>query len=223
MSAPVFGGIDVLNLGYEVQSSSPGTAPTRATATGSDGDQIASNTHYDKITGTITYIIDVATFAGPWPGQIANTDYIILGVAIDYSPCAAGKRPLVTFTYQNGSAATTPFSYQSVLTLPLYGGVTPANVDVPELLTVTGGSSEIQTANWGLTCQIGEDLDKDGELLALQCYNGEETVSMQFVGTPTSITAVGWDLVATPAPGENTTNTGYGTSSYNYVRGVTRS
>jgi len=233
MSAPVFGALDVLGLGsdWEPQGSTPSNAPTHAEATGSDGDVIAEKAHRNMETGTAQYIYIgaetgfIAALASAWPGKLVDTDTLqITTVAIDYAPCAAGQRPMVTFTYRDGPTddPPTPFWYATDLTLPTY---VAANVDVPTILTVTAGDAEVQTASWQLDCQVGEDLDKDGEYLASQAYKGQEQISLQFVGTPTSITSTGWIQTAGPGvnTGETKVNTGYGTAPYTFVRKVTRS
>ena len=235
MSAPVFGAIDVLGLGasWEPQNASPSNAPTHAEATGPDGDVVAETSHRDKETGTAAYIyigletdfVAALVAAAALPGQLVDSDTLLITqVAIDYAPCAAGQRPMVTFTYQDGptAAPATPFWYTTDVTLPTY---VAANVIVPGFLTPVAGDAEIQTSGWQIACQFGEDLDGDGEYLAGQSYKGQETINMQFVGTPTSFTSTGW--IQTGAPGSNTgeavSNTGYGTSSYSFVRAVTRS
>lgn len=235
MAAPVFGATDVLGLGsdWEPQGNSPTSASTRATAAGANGDVVAEKIHNLTENGTATYIyigaetdfITALVAANALPGQLADTDTLIItGVSVDYSPCASGQRPIATFTYRDGptAAPATPFWYTSALTLPTY---VAANLVVPTLLTVTGGDAECQNCNWSLMCQFGESLDKDGDFLAGDCYGGEETVNLTFVGLPTSITSTGW--LQTSGPGVNTganaTNTGYGTNAYTFVRKVTRS
>jgi len=235
MTAPVFGAADKLALGenWEAQGGSPNNAPTHAEATGPDGDVVAEVGHRNKETGTIGYkyvgaetdFVAALLAAGALPGQLVDSDTLLITqVAIDYAPCAAGERPLVTFTYQDGptAAPATPFWYTTDLTLPTY---VAANVIVPSFLTPVAGDAEIQTSSWQLACQFGEDLDADGEYLAGQSHKGQETVNMQFVGTPTSFTSTGW--IPQGAPGSNTgevdSNTGYGTAPYVFVRKVTRS
>lgn len=235
MSAPVFGAIDDLDLGagWEPQGGDPADNSTRATTNGPDGDIVAENQHNTIEGGSTNYIYTGAETgfaaallaATAQPGRLVDTNTLfILSVGIDYSPCAEGKRPLVTFNWRDGptAAPATPFWYASTIVLPTY---VVANVEIPELLTITGGDAELQSADWSLACLLGDDLDKDGDFLAGQGYQGVEIINMQFVGTPTSITSTGW--IETSAPGSNAgevkENTGYGTSSYSFTRKVTRS
>ena len=231
MTAPVFGAIDDLGLGadWEQQSGSPGTSSTRATAGGSDGDVVASNVHNAITTGSTVYIYVGASTDFPAalladsanPGDILDTDKMVLNVAVDYSPCAGGKRPLVTFQWRaNTVVADTPFWYASALTtsLPTY---TVANVDVPEIHDVTPGDAEVQVSSWEIGCEFGDDLDNAGDFLVGDAFNGQEKTSLQFVGTPTTVTATGWDLVTEPED-EVTVNTDYGTTTYNHEKSVTR-
>ena len=234
MAAPVFGTTDVLALGadWEPQGNSPTSASTRATATGPDGDQVASTTHNEVESGTATYIYIGAETNFPAALAAASADVgdvvdtatlIITGVSVDYSPCASGQRPVATFTYRDGPTAASA-TYVSALgaALPTYVASTPT---VPTILSVTGGDAEVQSSSWSLQAQFGEDLDKDGEFLAGETYNGEETINLQFVGLPTSITSTGYDQ--TSGPGSNTggtaSNTAYTTNSYTFVKGITRS
>lgn len=235
MAAPEFGVSDVLGLGadWEPQGNSPAANTTRATASGSNGDIVAEKGHNSVESGTASYIyigtetemIAALVAALALPGQLADSDTLLItGVSVDYTPCAAGKRPVVTFTYRDGptAAPTTPYWYTSALTLPTY---VAANIAVPTLLTVTAGDAECQICQWSLQAQFGEDLDKDGEYLAGDCYGGEETLNLTFVGLPTSITSTGWIQTAGPGTntGANASNTGYGTNAYTFVRKVTRS
>jgi len=236
MTAPAFGATDVLALGadWEPVSNSPASAGTRVTAGGNDGDVIASNVHNTIESGSAAYIYTGAetSFIAAWaaancrPGELVDTNTLmVLSLALDYSPCAAGKRPLCTFGYRDGptAAPTTPFWYTTALVLPTY---TAANIEVPEsVLTLTLGDAELQNLQWGLGMQFDPSLDKDGDYLAGQGFGAEETLDLTFVGLPTSITSTGWDQ--TSGPGANTglqlSNTGYDQSAYQFVRGVTRS
>ena len=232
MAAPVFGVSDVLALGadWEPQSNSPTLAGTRATAAGNDGDIIAETTHNDVESGTASYIYigaetDFATAlaaASADVGDVVDTaSLLVTGWSIDYSPCAAGKRPVITFTYRDGPTAASA-TYVTAQTCPTYVSATPV---VPTILTTTDGDAECQSSSIALSAQFGEDLDKDGEFLAGETYGAEETINLQYVGVPTSITSTGYQQ--TSGPGTNTgaeaSNTAYGTNSYTFVKGVTRS
>ena len=234
MSAPTFGVIDKLALGsdWEPQNISPASAGTRVKVNGPDGDQVASNVHNTVESGTASYIYVGAEtdFAAAFAADscdvgdlMASNTLLITGIAIDFSPCAAGKRPVVNFTWRDGptAAPATPFVYLTTLTLPTY---VAANVIVPEILTMTVGDAELQNSQWALQMQYGDDLDKVGEYLAGQGFDGEETLALTIVGTPTSITSTGWDQTSGPGAttGEQASNTGYGQTAYAYARGVTR-
>ena len=232
MAAPVFGVSDVLALGadWEVQGNSPTLASTRATAPGANGDIAAETIHNAIESGTASYIYigaetDFATAlaaASADVGDVVDTDTLLIaGWSIDYSPCAAGKRPVITFTYRDGPTEASA-TYVSGSTLPTYVATTPS---VPTILTITAGDAECQSSSVALTAQFGEDLDKDGEYLAGATYQGEETINLQFVGLPTSITSTGYQQTSGPGTntGANASNTAYGTNSYTFVKGVTRS
>ena len=232
MAAPVFGVLDVLNLstGWEPQSNSPTTASTRATAPGDDGDIAAETIHNAIESGTASYIYTgagtdfptVLATAGADVGDVVDTaSLLITGWSIDYSPCAAGKRPVITFTYRDGPVAASA-TYVSTQTLPTYVATTPI---VPSILAGTPGSAEIQASTIALVAQFGDDLTKVGNYLAGATYGGEETITQQWVGTPDVITSTGY--LQTSGPGTNTgeeaSGTAYGTASYTFVKAVTRS
>ena len=234
MTAPAFGALDVLALGtgWEAQSSSASASPTRATATGNDGDIVASTTHNAIESGTATYIYtgaetDFATAiaaASADVGDVVDTNTLLItGYTIDYSPCASGKRPTIAFSYRDGPIlASATYVTSLAASLPTYVATTPV---VPDLLALTAGDAETTSSQYSLVAQFGEDLDKDGEYLAGNTYAGEETIELSFVGAPTSITSTGWDQTA--GPGANTggelTQTGYNTTSYTFIKGITRS
>ena len=233
MAAPVFGASDVLSLGadWEPQGSDGALNLTRATASGNDGDIVAEKGHNTINSGTATYIYigEEAAFAAAiftaaaWCGMVKNS-LLITGIGIDYSPCAQGKRPLVTFTFRDGPTAAT-HHYLTALVLPTYAA---GGVNVPDILTVVPGTppaaSETTNNQWGLTAQFGEDLDKDGTFLAGETYAGEETLNITTVGVPTSVTSDGW--IETQAPSATCpirSNVGYNEGvGHTYVRKVTR-
>lgn len=231
MSAPVFGGVDSLVLGddWEVQSVSGGIAANHVEAPGANGDVIAETTHNPLDSGTCQaiYIGEetafAAAFANFWPGKLVATDTILIsGLGIDYAPCASGKRPLVTFTWRGSppAAPTTPYWYTTDLVLPTY---VAAALVVPDILTVTAGSAECQSAQWGLSIQVGDDTGASGAWLAAAGYKGQETINLSYVGIPTSITSTGWmnpQLVS--ALGPNTSNSAYDVHPYTFVRKVAR-
>jgi len=229
MAAPVFGASDVLSLGadWEPQGSDGALNLTRATASGNDGDIVAEKGHNTINSGTATYIYIGAETAfaaailaaAAWVGMVKNS-LLITGIGIDYSPCAAGKRPLVAFTFRDGPT-TANHHYLTALVLPTYVAV---GVNVPDILTITGGDAETTNNQWGLTAQFGEDLDKDGEFLAGETYAGEETLNITTVGIPTSVTSTGW--IETQAPSTTCpirSNVGYNEGiGHTYIRAVIR-
>jgi hypothetical protein len=202
---------------------------TRATATGDDGDTVASTTHNPIETATIVAVYKgaetgfIAAFANFWPGKLLLTNPVLsTGLAIDYSPCMSGERPKVTFNVRTPviTLATVPYWYKTDLVLPTY---VAAGLIVPPLLAATAGDAKIQSCQWALGFQPGEDLDHAGAFLAGACYNGEESIQHSWVGIPTSITDTGWDKTAYhPAVVPNASNVGYNVNAYSFVRKVAR-
>jgi len=154
---------------------------------------------------------------------VASDTLIITGIGIDYAPCAEGKRPLVTFTFRDGPTAAGA-TYVSALgaALPTYTASTPV---VPGLLTMTLGDAEVQTSSFDLTAQFGEDLDKVGDFLVGNAYGAEETLNINTVGIPTSITSTGYDQTNGPGAtvGGDQSNTDYNKAAFTFVKKITRS
>jgi hypothetical protein len=232
MAAPVFGASDVLALGsgWEPFESSGSGSQQRATATGDDGDIVAESAFDAQQIGQVSYhytgaeVAFIAAFAAAtcWPGYLKESKLFILGVGIDYNPCAQGELPVVTFDVTNGpvTAAPTPFWYTTALVLPTY---TAANIIIPTLLSVTAGDAECNSCQWGIRCNHGRTLNKDGAYLAGRGYGGEETLNLSFVGVPTSITSTGWiNTALAPADIALRSNTGYPSVSYSFTRKVAR-
>jgi len=235
MAAPVFGVTDQLGLGanWEPQGISPSSAGTRVAALGKDGDEIASTVHNTIEAGTMRYIYKgsetnfPAAFAADAcdVGDIVRESdtLLITGIAIDYAPCAGGKRPMVTFTWRDGPvAAGNVFVSALGVALPTY---VSGGVEVPTILTCVLGDADIQTSQWSLMSQFDPDLDKDGEYLSGENFGGIETLDLTFVGLPTSITSIGYDQPLGPGSttGAEATGTSYGTNAYQFVKGITRS
>lgn len=228
MAAPVFGAADNLSLGadWEPQGSDGGVSQDRATASGNDGDIVAEEDYHAVNSGSTRYIyigeetafVAAIEAASAWPGMVLNS-LMITGIGIDYAPCAQGKRPVVAFQHRDGPSASTR-SYKSATVLPTY--VTGA-VSVPTILTATAGDAECTNAQWGIAAQFGEDLDKDGAFLAGDCYGGEESLALTWVGIPTSVTSTGWTKTAdisTTCPIRS--NTGYNEGgTMNFVKKIT--
>ena len=234
MTAPAHGAVDVLDLGadWEPQGSDGSKSSSLIEAGSSNGDSSAEKVITPTENGTARYIyigaetgfIAALLAATALPGQLVDTDsLLILRVAIDYAPCAAGERPMVTFTFRDGptAAPATPFWYTSDLTLPTY---VAANLLVPTLLTVTAGDAECTNCQWDLGCEFGQSNNKDGAFLAGQAYKGRENIALTFKGVPTSITSTGWqELAAVAANIANTSGTDYPDHPYSFTRKVARS
>jgi hypothetical protein len=230
MAAPVFGATDVAGLGadWEPIDSTGNLAATNATAEGGNGDDIAETAHNTIHSGTARYhytgaevgFVAALVAADALPGQLVATDTLmVMGVAIDYSPCARGELPIVTLTLQDGPTAdpATPFWYTTDLTLPTY---VAANIIVPQaILAATLGDAEVVNAQWSLEMQHGRSLDKDGEYLAGQGYAGRENLTLTTKGVPTSITSTGWSQTAGPSTKLATRqNQGYTDQTYTFTR-----
>jgi hypothetical protein len=222
MAAPAFGATDVLSLGadWEPQGYDEATAQARATAAGNEGDIIAESAYNSVKSGTARYIYIGAettygaalTGADAHPGKYLSTAAVVVtGVEVDYSPVASGQREVCTFTYRAGPSADC-----LVYTVALATLATKPTA-VPDLVTNSdSANSECTSARYSIQAQFGESLDKDGAFLAGTTYGGEETLTLEYVGTPTLVTT-GW--IAT-SDGDAKSNTGYNTTPVTLVRKI---
>jgi hypothetical protein len=233
MTAPAFGAVDLLTLGadWEPIGVTGALAQQRAMTSGGNGDIIAEVKYNSQQTGQAQYhyIGTEAAFAAAftaaacWPGKLFADTLFVLSLGIDYDPCARGELPIVSIGLTDGPVAdcATPFWYTTALVLPTYAEA--AALTVPPILTATAGSAECQSAKWSLSCRAGRSLNKDGEYLSGQGFEGEEKIDLTWVGQPTSITSTGWVNTAGAAgliaP---SSNTGYPTTPYSFVRKVAR-
>ena len=222
MGATAFGATDVLSLGadWEAQDSSQSAAPERAEATGANGDKIASSTYAELNSGTVSYIYIGAETAFPAAlvaascgvGQAPNS-LLVNQIEIDYAPCAAGKKPVVTFSFRNDITSDSATYVPSLATL------TTTAFTVPDLFANGDADSECTSAKYTIRCEVGQDRGDDGAIIAGQTYHGEEQVDVEYYGTPT-LTTTNWDDVTDPGLADS--NAGYSTSSYSFVAGITR-
>jgi hypothetical protein len=240
---PVFGTSDLLSLGadWEVQSNSLGGGGqfARAEAVGADGDVVGHNLHdgvsstLGRASGTITaiYIGSATDYGTPSTGALDGflpgtvvAPYVITGITIDYSPCAAGQRETVTFAVSKTSLTASSNTYSPSLTTALV--TKQEGAGIPSLLTAAGADSEAQSCTYALTCQVASTLDKVGNDIpdAGATYKGEETISQSYVGDPGAVTAPTGFLV-TVSPTSDTadkTNNGYDTYNATAVAFVAR-
>ena len=241
-TVPTFGAADILALGadWTAQDSSDAYAYQRAIATGSNGDTIGETSYGAIRTGSNKFIyvgaetdFVAAINAGPFPGSIqtliapATLAVMILSVNVDYSGCAKGERPQVTFSFRDGPTAASrvyhasgigPVLSHTAPVLPTYVSAAPV---VPSIFTFAGkGTAEVTNASYMIKCDHGQSNNASGNYLAGDNSNGEETVTLAWVGNPAVPTPTGWILTAKPGLG-NRTNTGYGDGNQIvFTRGV---
>ncbi len=235
---PVYatGGILATDLGedWEWQSGDVGQAAEHAKAPSSTGDTTAECIHGEHVTGSEKYLyIGTATdytsattgaivAAAAMPGRFLTTaNAVILSVEIDYSPCAQGKREVVTFTFSRGIAAD-DHEYLASLTTVLK--TKQENDGIPnDLLANANATSKCTAATYAIKCEEGRDLDKVGDYLCGAVYGGEESLNMTHCGVP-SLTAGTW-MVTTSQVGTgegSLSNVTYGTFNTVAVKMITR-
>jgi hypothetical protein len=209
-----------LGVNWEYQGGDGNEGKEKVYATGNDGDLVAGTTHGAHVTGNETYIYigTVADYAGTGgalgtnvPGNyMTSGSVVLLGVEIDYSDCAQGKREKVKFSY-SGGLASGPHVYS-----PSLSSVLPTrqeNSGIPEVFTNANATSKCQKATYKISCQEGRDLNDVGDYLCGAVYGGEEEVDLEHCGVPSLTVPDGW-LVTTTETGAllgTRSNVTYGT------------
>ena len=208
-----------LGANWEFQSADGGESKEKVYATGNDGDFVAGTTHGAHITGNETYIYTgtVADYAGTAgalgtnvPGNyMTGGTCVLLGVEIDYSDCAQGKREKVKFNFSGGLTAGTITYVPEIASLP----TKQENSGIPELFTNANATSKATKATYKISCQEGRDMDDVGNYLAGAVYGGEEEVDLEHCGLPSLTIPTDW-LATTAETGANLgtrSNVTYGT------------
>lgn len=208
-----FGTADILSLGenWKVLSSEYTIGRNVATAADEYGDVIAAQTHGDIISGRcqakyfgnvedfVTLLSDVSLkrLVGSVV-TIGSVKVTLTEIAIDYSPCASGQKPVVSFAFRSGQSSASA-EYTPTLTLPTFGNSIP---HIPELFSNSGADSEPRSVRYTLRANFGQDIDNTGNIIAGATFEGVEEVTMEYVGVPMLVTT-GWLVTAEPSSGSH--------------------
>jgi hypothetical protein len=230
---PVYGtgGFLANDLGadWQFQSSDGATSQQVADAVNGQGDVFLQTEFDAHATGSETYLFDgtvgsyngtAGALAAVVPGNyLATAGVAIVGIDIDYSPCAAGERESVKFSYSTGLAADSAIFAPSVA-LP----TKRENLGVPELGTNGNADSKVQTASYSVKCSEGRSLNATGTRFAGSTYGGTEEISETHIGLPAMTFATGFKVTSkAEATGQGAkSNTGYDTHSVSATRGFVR-
>jgi hypothetical protein len=239
MAVPVFGALDILgDADWEVIGSDLPSGFDRATSPTNEGDIAAEKAFHEQTVGSCKahYIGEEVTIAAALEASDFNVGNIvtynttvfllITGVSVDYSPCKEGGLPEVTFSLRVVSDAAGVYAiYKPTLAtaamMPPTAGV--ATAGIPALFANSNADSDATAATYALTAQWGESQDGDGDTLAGNLYQGEETVNMTHRGIPT-LTTTGYIVTTQPlaAGGGAASNTDYADFQTTAVKAVAR-
>ena len=213
---------DLFSLGadFKEQNSSNDDQATLAQAQGANGDNCANQLHGEMNVVTGNYIYTGATAfwpdtAGvvlmPRPGQIRNS-WMITSVAIGYTQ---NNWPTVAVTGHNHDTN----AHDTDLAVYSPSIALGAGFGCPDLLTNTAAAtSQAVSESYTLAADHVEADNAVGDHFAGATLNGKETLSSEYVGTPT-LTDTGWYLTSSPA---GDSNTEFDTTSVSYEKPVTR-
>lgn len=177
--------------------------------------------HYNGTVGS--YGGTAGVLAGFEPGQyMATATVAIVGIEIDYGPCASGQRETVKFSWSSGLAADSAIFKPSLIL-----GELPTKrelLGVPEMGTNANTDSRIQSATYSIACEEGRSLNAAGTRFAGATYHGMETINETHVGIPAMTFPTDWQITSSAdGVGEGSkSNTGYDTHSVTAQHGVAR-
>lgn len=196
---------DLFSLGgdFQAQSSTNDDQESVIHALDGNGDVVASDTHGSmnsvscvyKYTGAATLWTTTTSELIPKPGSIQNS-YIVTSVQVDYSPT---DWPTVTITGHNhdeNAHSADLETFSPSITLAGARGC-------PDLWTNADTDSAPTSVTYTIACEHVDVDDGSGDHLAGDTYRGMETISAEYVGTP-SLTTTGWYVSSSNAGDSNT-------------------
>lgn len=209
-----------LGAGFKEQNSGNDAQATLAQTQGANGDNSANQLHGGMNAVTCNYSYEDTTplwpdTAGavlmPRPGQIRNS-WMITSVAIGYSQ---NNWPTVAVTGHNHDS--NPHDTDLAVYSPsvaLSGGF-----GCPDVLTNSAAATSATVSeSYTLAADHVEADGNTGNHFAGATLNGKETLSSEYVGTPTLVDT-GWYLTSSPA---GDSNTEFDTTSVSYEKPVAR-
>lgn len=177
--------------GWEIQTNTPNTGVTRAQALGSDGDEIASKTHDAKTTVSATYVLNTATGCKiPKFGEILN-GYHVDTVSIQFSNTAFVMMT-VTGHKHGTSEHPTCRTYTGSLTQIASNFGCPSAIvgmTIPQ-------NAGVRSMTYNLQGNHIDELGSEGDFLASDNYDGNETVNVELCDSGTIAATTGWTLVS---------------------------
>ena len=174
--------------GWEIQTSNPTTGNTRAQALGADGDEIASQTHDAKTTATATYTATATTAAIPKAGNVVN-EWHIDSVQVVWNNTAFAQMTLTG--HKHGTTAHPACrTYTGSLT------TIASNFGCPSTLVglqIPSGAG-VRSYTWSLQGNHQDELGSEGEFLAAENYDGNETADCELCDSGDITADENWDI-----------------------------
>jgi hypothetical protein len=191
-------GLTALNAAWRSQNTNNDDQAARAIAQGNDGDQVASTLYDDKneVSGNYTWVsadpiwtdtsaenlLPIGTVAGAG-------SYMCQQEVVSYSNNAYPTLAATGHNHDDNPHADTEMVEYSP-SIVLAGGF-----GVPDILANADTDSSPTAATYTLTAEHQDVNDKDGNHLAGDNYNGSESLSLTYYGSP-SLTTTGWDITS---------------------------
>ncbi len=188
-----FGPVDPFGLtSWEIQNGpNPSTEYQRASALGSDGDEIAFTQYGGKSSGTCEYVAKVATgtLTIPNVGSVKN-GWHIDSVQVSYSQTEWPKLSISCHKHVSGVEDSACREYAPSLTFPARLIGVPTSLGDAFSVT-TGTTVGLRSIQYQLQCNHVEVENNEGGNLAGDNYDGTETLSVEFTG---SVEPTAWTL-----------------------------
>lgn len=175
--------------GWEVQTENPNTTATRAQQLGSEGDEIAKKLHDHKTTTSCVYTLKTATNCKiPKFGEILNGWHCDT-VVIQFTN--TGFVQMTVTGHKHGTTAHPACrTYTGSLT------TIASNFGCPSTLTglqIPSGAG-VRSYTWSLQGNHQDELGSEGEFLAAENYDGNETADCELCDSGTITAQTDWDI-----------------------------
>lgn len=193
MSAQFFNPVSPFGTltGWEVQTDNPNTTQTRAQALGSDGDEILKRLHDAKTSTSATYILKTPTGCKiPKFGEILG-GYHVDTVSITFSNTAFVQMTLTGHKHGTGAHPACR-TYTGSLTSIASNFGCPSSVLGMSLPAGAG----VRSMTYNLGGNHQDELGSEGNFLAAQNYDGNESVDCELCDSGTITAASGWDMTS---------------------------
>lgn len=185
--------------GWEVQNNTPTTSVTRAQQLGSEGDEIASRTHDAKTSASASYTLKTASGC-----KIPKFGEILGGYHVDSVTINFTNTGFVTMTiagHKHGASAHPACrKYTGSLTTIASNFGCPAS---PIGVSIPAGAG-VRSWTWTLQGNHQDELGSEGNFLAADNYDGNETTDVELCDSGAITASTGWTITSSSTAQGNT-------------------